>query len=118
MIELGAEGRQTGFDVAQTFTPRQLREGQHEELFVGGQFADAEVAVVTGDTPVELVFGQEVEELGADGATFVHRVKNRRNAGSHPQGIVAELKSKKDKTAKTRRFYRIEIVVSENLTGQ
>jgi hypothetical protein len=50
------------------------------------------------DALVELVFGQEVEELGEDGATFVHKVENRRNAGSHPQGIVAELKSKNDRT--------------------
>jgi len=45
-------------------------------------------------------------------------MKNRRNAENHPQGIVAKLKSKKDKTSKPRRFYRIEIAVSENLTGQ
>ena len=101
VIEFGAEGRQTGFDVAQTFSPRELGERQHEKLFVGGQFADAEVAVVTGDTLVELVFGEAVEELGEDGATFVHKVKNRRNAGNHPQGVVAELKSKNDQTAKT-----------------
>ena len=74
VIEFRAEGRQTGFDVAQTFAPRRLREGQHEKLFVSGQFADAEVAVVTGETLVELVFGQEVEQLGEDGATFVHKV--------------------------------------------
>ena len=77
VIELGAEGRQTGFDVAQTFTPCELGERQHEELFISGEFADAAVAVVTGDTLVELVFGEEVEELGEDGATFVHKVKNR-----------------------------------------
>ena len=29
--------------------------------------------MVTGDTLVELVFGEEVEELGEDGATFVHK---------------------------------------------
>jgi hypothetical protein len=75
VIELRAEGRQTGFDVAQTFAPRQLGERQHKELFVGGQLTDAEVAVVTSDTLVELVFGQEVEKLGEDGATFVPKVK-------------------------------------------
>jgi hypothetical protein len=74
--------------------------------------------VVTSDTLVELVFGEEVEELGEDGATFVHKVENRRNAGVHPQGIVAELKSKNDRTAKTYRFYRSEIVVRKILTGQ
>jgi hypothetical protein len=116
--ELRAKGRQTGFDVAQTFTPGQLCESEHQKLFVSWEFADAEVAVVTGDTLVELVFGETVEELGEDSATFVHKAKNRRNAGSHPQGMVAELKSKKDKTAKTRRFYQIGIAVSKNLTGQ
>ena len=32
---------------------------------------------VTGDTLVELVFGEAVHDLGEDGATFVHKVKNR-----------------------------------------
>ena len=118
VIELRAEGRQTGFDVAQTFAPRQLGERQHKELFVSGQLADAEVAVITGDTLVEFVFGQEVEELGEDGATFVHKVKNRWIAVEHPRKAVAELKSKNDRTTKKRRFYRAEIVVVETLTGQ
>ena len=118
VIELGAEGRQTGFDVAQTFAPSQLGEGQHEELFVGGQLADTEVAVVTGDTLVEFVFGQVVDELGEDGATFVHKVKNRQPAVEHPRRAVAELKSKNDETAKNPRFYRADIVVVKNLTGQ
>lgn len=43
----------------------------------------------------EFVFGQEVQEQGEDGATFVHKVKNRGNAESHPQRTGAELKSKK-----------------------
>ncbi len=87
---------------------------QHEKLFVGGEFADAAVAVVTGDTLVEFVFGEEVEELGEDGATFVHRVENRRNAGNPPQGIVAELKSKNDRTAVLSSFYNGETAVSKN----
>ena len=118
VIEFGAEGRQAGFDVAQAFAPRQLRKGEHEELFVSGEFADAEVAAVAGDTLGELVLGQEVEELGEDGATFVHKVKNRRNAGGHPQRIVAKLKSKNRLTAKIRRFYQLRIAGSKNLTGQ
>ena len=74
-LNFRAEGRESGFDVAQTFAPGQLGESQHEKLFIGGEFADAAVAVVTGDTFVELVLGQEVEELSEDGATFVHKVK-------------------------------------------
>jgi len=114
VVEFRAKGRQAGFDVAQTFAPSQLGKCQHEELFVSGEFADAAVAVVTGDTLVELVFGEEVEELGEDGATFVHKVENRRNAGSHPQGIVAELKSKNDRTALLSSFYNGETAVSKN----
>jgi hypothetical protein len=118
VIEFRAEGRQTGFDVAQTFASGQLGERQHEELFVSGQLADAEVAVVTGDTLVEFVLGQVVEKLGEDGATFVHKVKNRWIAVEHPQRVVAELKSKNDQTARKPRFYRADIVDMKTLTGQ
>ena len=114
VVKFRAEGRQAGFDVAQTFPPSQLGKGQHEELFISGEFADAVVAMVTGDTLVELIFGEAVEELGEDGATFVHKVENRRNAGSHLQGIVAELKSKNDRTAVLSSFYNGGIVVSKN----
>ena len=116
VIELRAKGGQTGFDVAQTFAPGQWGESQHEKLFVGGEFADTAVAVVTGDTFVELVFGEEVEELGEDGATIVHKVKNRRLAAEHPRRGVADLKSKKDRIARICRFYRAEIAVRKILT--
>jgi hypothetical protein len=74
--------------------------------------------VVTSNTLVKFVFGQEVEDLGEDGATFVHKVENRWLAVNHPRKVVAELKSKKDQTARKRRFYRAEIVVWKILTGQ
>jgi hypothetical protein len=74
--------------------------------------------MVAGDTFVELVFGEEVEELGENGATFVHKVKNRRLAVKHPRGVVAELKSKNDRTVRPDRFYKAQIGVSKILTGQ
>ena len=74
--------------------------------------------MVTGDRLVELVFGEEVEELGEDGATFVHKVKNRWLAVKHPRGVVAELKSKKARTARIGSNYKAEIVVGKSLTGQ
>jgi hypothetical protein len=43
VIEFRAEGRQTGFDVPQTFATRKLGERQPEELFVSGQLADAKL---------------------------------------------------------------------------
>ena len=118
VIEFRAESGEPGFDVPQTFAPGQLGKRQHKELFVSGQFADAEVAVVTGDTLVELVFGKEVQELGEDGATFVHKVENRRLAVEHPREAVAELKSKNDRTTRKCRFYQAETVVRKTLTGQ
>jgi hypothetical protein len=45
-------------------------------------------------------------------------VENRKNAGDRPQGIVAELKSKNDRTAVLSSFHSGEIAVSKNLTGQ
>ena len=77
-VEFETERRQAGFDVAQAFAPSQLRKRQHQELFTSGEFADTAVAVVTGDTLVKLVFGQAVEKLGEDGATFAHQMENRR----------------------------------------
>jgi hypothetical protein len=73
---------------------------------------------ITNDTLVEFVFGQEIEELGEDGATFVHRVNKRQPVVEHLREAVAELKSKNDRTTRKRRFYRPEIVVRKALTGQ
>ena len=118
VIEFWAERGQTGFDVAEAFAPGELGESEHEEVFVGGEFADEEVAVVTGNTLVELVFGKEIQELGEDGASFVHKVKNRRNAGNHPRRSVAELKSKKMGTAESAPYYRGNLTVTQRRTGQ
>lgn len=117
MIEFGAERGQTGFDVTETFAPGELSKSEYEEVFVGGQFADKVVVVVTGDTLVELVFGEEVEALGEDSASFVHKVKNRRKAGNHPQRTVAELKSKKAGTAESAPYYRANLAVTQKRTG-
>jgi hypothetical protein len=38
--------------------------------------------------------------LSEDGATFVHKVKSRQLAVEHHRGVVAELKSKKNRTTK------------------
>ncbi len=118
VIKFRAEGSQTGFDVAETFAPGQLGEGQNEKLLISGKFADAEVATVTGDTLVEFVFGQAVQELGENGATFIHKIKNRRIAVIYPQRAVGKLKSKKAEQRKKSRCYRDKIAVTRNLTGQ
>ena len=53
-----------------------------------------------------------------DGATFVHKVKSRRNAGSHPPRTVAELKSKRVGTAVSAPDYPDNLAVTQNRTGQ
>ena len=78
VAEFWAAGQQAGFDVAKTFAPGELGERQDEQMFASGKFAGTEVAVITGDTPVEFILGQEVQELGEDGAALVHRVENRK----------------------------------------
>jgi hypothetical protein len=45
-------------------------------------------------------------------------VENRWIAVNHPRKAVAELKSKKGRTAMGRRFYRADVAVRKNLTGQ
>jgi hypothetical protein len=45
-------------------------------------------------------------------------VKNRRLAVEHPWGVVAELKSKKARTARISSNYKAEIVVGKTFTGQ
>lgn len=74
VIQLGSERTQTSFDIAQAFAECQLGKCHHEELFVGWQSADAEVGAIPLNTLVKFVFRQTVEQLGKDGATFVHRV--------------------------------------------
>jgi hypothetical protein len=61
---------------------------------------------------------KESRGVGEEGATFVYKVKKRRNAASHPQRIAAELKSKNDQTAGKCQSYRIGIAASKILTGQ
>ena len=84
VIELGAQGMQAGFDVAQTLAPSQLGENHDDELFVAGQFADSEVATIASNTLVEFVFGQAVQQLGENGAAFVHKESAPPYGGARP----------------------------------
>ena len=78
----------------------------------------AEVAVVTGDTFVELVFGAGSRGVGRRRYGLRSQGGKPQQAVEHPRKVVAELKSKKVRTAIERRFYRNEIAVRKNLTGR
>ena len=56
--ELGADGAQAGFEVAQARAPGQLGEGHAEARFVRRPRAHVMIAVVTADALVEVVVGQ------------------------------------------------------------
>src|SRR5262245_31118085 len=73
VIELGAQGVQTRFDVPQALAPGQLSKGHDGELFVAGELARAEIAAVALHTFVEFVLGDVVQQLGKNGAAFVHK---------------------------------------------
>ena len=118
VIEARAEGGQTGFNVAETFASGELGESQDEEMFVSREFADAGVAVLTSDALVELVFGEQLQELGEDRATLVHRVENRWQAGNHPRKWGVEMKSKKAETPMRSLLLQDRIKVRRILTGQ
>lgn len=84
VIEFGSQCAETGFDVAETLAPGQLGKGHDHELFVGGQSADTEIASIALNTLVEFVFGQTVQQLGENGATFVHKESCPPYGGTRP----------------------------------
>src|SRR6516162_6642156 len=88
VVELGTQSAQARFDIAQTLAPGQLREGHDDKLFVGEQFADAEVAAISLNTLVEFVFGQAVQQLGENRTTFVHMGFGPPSSGAKPCEIA------------------------------
>jgi hypothetical protein len=86
VLEFGAQGSQTGFDVAQALAVGQLGESQDQEVLVRGQRTDPMVAPIAADTLVEFVLGQFVHQLGEHRSAFVHnrffpRMRRRRTCG-------------------------------------
>lgn len=84
VIELGAQGPEAGFDIAQALAVGELGEGQHQEMLVAGQRAHMLVAGVTANTLVELVFGQFVHQLGKHRSALIHNRFLPRKCGQEP----------------------------------
>jgi len=117
VIELWAEGRQTGFDVGATFAPRQLGEGPARGIFRRWAAADAGSCRGNGRHTCRKLFWGGSRGVGRDGATFVHKVKKPAPAVDTLRKVVAELKSKNDRSENSR-FYRNEIAVMKTLREQ
>ena len=73
MIELRLDGAQTSFGVAQTFPIGELCEDHAKELIQAGKLAHPVVASIATNTPVELVPGQEIHQLGEHQLSRVHQ---------------------------------------------
>ena len=61
VVELGALGAQTGFDITQTFTIGKLRERHAQILIETGKALDLVVAVIALDAATEAVHGKVID---------------------------------------------------------
>jgi len=94
VIELGAQGAQTGFDVPQALAVGQLREAHDQELFVGGKRAHPMIAAVTANALVEFVFGSS-PSVGQTQFDFVHSGSVRLKREATLERSPLKMKSKK-----------------------
>jgi hypothetical protein len=62
VVELPAYRLQAGFDVAETLSIRQLREGHREKLISTGKTLHLVITAVTADTFLKLVGGQKIHQ--------------------------------------------------------
>jgi hypothetical protein len=72
MIQLGLLRAQTGFDVAQTFAPGELRQGQTEKLIPAGEALRFVIAAVTFHAATEFGAGKKIHQLSKNRSATVH----------------------------------------------
>ncbi len=64
---------ETDGNVAKTFAIGKLGKGHAQKLIVAGEFPHPVISLMTLNTPVEFVLGQEVEDLREDDPSGMHR---------------------------------------------
>lgn len=72
VIEAWLHGAQAGLDVTQALAISQLSKGQGEELVHAGKALHLVLAIVALHTAMKLLDGEQVHNLGKDGAAGVH----------------------------------------------
>src|SRR5208337_899453 len=72
VIELGADGAQAGFDVAQALAVGQLGERHGEVLIPARQIFQVAITRIAGDALLELLVRKELDQLGKDCTPGVH----------------------------------------------
>jgi hypothetical protein len=73
VVQLGLQGAQARFDIAQTFAERELRESQTQVLIATREAAPAPLATVARDASVELAPRQELQELRKHELSIEHK---------------------------------------------
>jgi hypothetical protein len=82
---------QTDFDIAKALAVRQLRERHRKKLIETGKRAHAMISSITLDALVELVPGEEIQQLCKNVSTLVHlpllSIARWRNRGKNARTI-------------------------------
>jgi len=73
MVEFCFNGAETRFDITEIFTSGNLGKRHGEELIETGQLPDSAIPLIPVDAEIEFIPGDEIEELGKDDTTLVHR---------------------------------------------
>ena len=73
VIELGADRAQARFDVAQALAVGQLGERHGEVLIPAGQILQVAITRIAGDTLLELLVREELDQLRKDCTPGVHQ---------------------------------------------
>ena len=97
-------GLKAGFNVAQAFTAGELGEGHRHELIEAGEGMDPVIAAMALHDAREFAAGEEVEQLGEDDSSGVHR---------SPLSVPAAARTGRKGTPKSNRFMP-EIVLSHD----
>ena len=72
MIKFGPQSPQAGFDISEAFSVSELGKGHTEELIVAREFSDPVVALIPLNAFVELVSGQEIQDLRKNDSSSMH----------------------------------------------
>jgi hypothetical protein len=72
MVELASHGVQAGFDIAETLSVSELSKGHRQVLIPARQLSVMMIAVISGDTLLELDVGEVSNQLRENSPAGVH----------------------------------------------
>ena len=72
VVELGADGAQAGFDIAQALAICQLSKGHRQKLFPAGELLDVAVTAIASHAAAKVTVGKKSDQLRENGLAIVH----------------------------------------------